>query len=69
MSGVPQQADLRRGVQSRRLKVLGIGAGDGDTDAIARAEKVRDWQEVKHQLDRLSGGNRRQVAFVMAVVG
>jgi hypothetical protein len=32
MNGVPQQADFRRRVQSRRLKVVGVGAGDGDTE-------------------------------------
>ena len=69
MSDVPQQADLRRRVESRGLEVVGIGTGDGDTDAIACVEQVRGRQEVKHQFDRLSGRNRCQVALVMAVVG
>ena len=65
---ISQQMELRRRVQSRRLKIVGIGAGDGDTDTIARAEEVRGRQEVKRQLNGLAGRDRRQVAFVMAVV-
>ena len=61
--------ELRRRVQNRRLKIVGVGTGDGDTDTIARAEKVRGRQEVKHQLNWLACRDRRQVAFVMAVVG
>ena len=65
---ISQQMELRRRVQSRRLKIVGIGAGDGDTDTIARAEEVRGRQEVKRQLNGLAWRDRSQVALVMSVV-
>ncbi len=51
------------------IKVVGVGAGEGDAEAIACAEEVRNRQQIEYQLDRLTGRNRRQSAFVMEVVG
>ena len=68
MIQISQQMELWRRIDDRRLEIVGIGAGDGNTDAMARAEKVRGRQEVKHQLNRLACRDWRQVAFVMAVV-
>jgi len=58
-----------RRVQSGRLKVVGIGAGDGDTDTVARVEQVRCRQKVKDQINRFPGRDWRQVAPIMRVVG
>ena len=61
--------ELRCRVQDRRLKIVRVGAGDGNTDVIARTEKVRGRQEVKRKLNWLAYRDRRYVALVMAAVG
>ena len=68
MIHISQQSELWCRIDDGCLKVIGIGAGDGDTDAIACTEQVGGGHEVKHQLDRLACRNQRQIAFVMAVV-
>ena len=65
---ISQQMELRYWVQNRRLKIVGIGAGNRDTDTITLAKKVRGRQEVKRQLNGLAWRDRSQVALVMSVV-
>ena len=65
---ISQQMELRYWVQNRRLKIVGIGAGNRDTDTITLAKKVRGRQEVKRKLNWLACRDRRQVALVMAVI-
>jgi len=64
MSGVPQQVDLRRRVERRRLKVIGIGTGDGDTFSAWNMHSTC-WPKCKLGLCRLFDSRRCPSAVVI----
>jgi hypothetical protein len=68
-TGIPQQFKRRCGIQDRGVKVVCIGKGKGDSNAIAFRELVCGWQQVKHQLKRLARGNLLNLAFKVIVPG
>ncbi len=66
---VSQQMDHRRGIDDRRLEIIGIGKGNGHAEAFTLRKPVGDRQEVEHKIHRLPCRDCLEIAFEMIVPG
>jgi hypothetical protein len=63
VSGNAEQFDRWCGIQDRGIKVAVIGKSNGEANLIALRELVCGYQQVKHQLNRLTRWDRLQLAL------
>jgi hypothetical protein len=69
MTSITQQLEGVGRVEDRRVEVASIGKSNCDANLFARGEPPGRWQQIKHQLNRLSRRDWLQLALEVIVPG